>query len=74
MALHRPKVHYWNLVEAIYNWQAMDLYETAAVCVRGDGGGREDSQVQTRPQNLNRSRHKRKATSRLAEGVGNGFP
>lgn len=33
MALHRPKVHYWNLVEAIYNWQAMDLYETAAVCV-----------------------------------------
>jgi glycosyltransferase involved in cell wall biosynthesis len=33
MALARPKLHYWNLVEAIYNWQAMDIYETAAVCV-----------------------------------------
>jgi glycosyltransferase involved in cell wall biosynthesis len=33
MTLHRPKTHYWNLVEAIYNWQAMDLYETASVCV-----------------------------------------
>jgi glycosyltransferase involved in cell wall biosynthesis len=33
MTLHRPKAHYWNLVEAIYNWQAMDLYETASVCV-----------------------------------------
>ena len=33
MALARPKLHYWNLVESIYNWQAMDIYETAAVCV-----------------------------------------
>lgn len=33
MALARPKLHYWNLVEAIYGWQAMDIYETAAVCV-----------------------------------------
>ena len=33
MALARPKLHYWNLVEAIYNWQAMDIYETASVCV-----------------------------------------
>jgi len=33
MALARPKLHYWNLVEAVYNWQAMDIYETAAVCV-----------------------------------------
>ncbi len=33
LTLHRPKAHYWNLVEAIYNWQAMDLYETASVCV-----------------------------------------
>jgi len=33
MTLQRPKVHYWNLVEAIYNWQAMDLYETASVCI-----------------------------------------
>ncbi|NBV72540.1 MAG: hypothetical protein EBR60_10980, partial [Burkholderiaceae bacterium] len=37
MTLHRPKAHYWNLVEAIYNWQAMDLYETASVCV-GEAG------------------------------------
>jgi glycosyltransferase involved in cell wall biosynthesis len=33
MALARPKLHYWNLVEAVYNWQAMDIYETASVCV-----------------------------------------
>jgi len=33
LTLHRPRVHYWNLVEAIYNWQAMDLYETASVCM-----------------------------------------
>ena len=40
MTLHRPKAHYWNLVEAIYNWQAMDLYETASVCV-GEAGEAE---------------------------------
>jgi len=40
MTLHRPKTHYWNLVEAIYNWQAMDLYETASVCV-GEAGEAE---------------------------------
>ena len=34
MSLPRPSSHYWNQVEAIYNWQAMDLYETASVCVR----------------------------------------
>jgi glycosyltransferase involved in cell wall biosynthesis len=33
MSLPRPSSHYWNQVEAIYNWQAMDLYETASVCV-----------------------------------------
>ena len=33
MTLARPKLHYWNLVEAIYNWQAMDIFETASVCV-----------------------------------------
>jgi len=33
MTLHRPKAHYWNQVEAIYNWQALDLFETASVCV-----------------------------------------
>ena len=40
MTLHRPKAHYWNLVEAIYNWQAMDFYETASVCV-GEAGEAE---------------------------------
>ena len=33
MTLHRPKAHYWNQVEAIYNWQALDLFETASVCI-----------------------------------------
>jgi len=33
MTLARPKLHYWNLVEAVYNWQAMDIFETASVCV-----------------------------------------
>ena len=33
MTLPRPSQHYWNLVEAIYQWQAMDIYETACVCV-----------------------------------------
>jgi hypothetical protein len=33
MSLPRPSSHYWNQVEAIYNWQAMDMYETASVCV-----------------------------------------
>lgn len=33
MSLPRPSAHYWNLVESIYSWQAMDLYETACVCV-----------------------------------------
>jgi len=33
MTLHRPKAHYWNQVEAIYNWQALDLFQTASVCV-----------------------------------------
>ena len=33
MTLARPKVHYWNLVESIYNWQAMDIFETASICV-----------------------------------------
>lgn len=33
MSLPRPSSHYWNQVEAIYNWQAMDLYETASICV-----------------------------------------
>ena len=33
MSLPRPSSHYWNLVESIYQWQAMDLYETACVCV-----------------------------------------
>lgn len=33
MCLPRPTTHYWNLVESIYSWQAMDIYETASVCV-----------------------------------------
>jgi glycosyltransferase involved in cell wall biosynthesis len=32
LGLDRPKAHYWNLVESIYNWQAFDLYLTACVC------------------------------------------
>jgi hypothetical protein len=33
MTLPRPKQHYWNLNEAIYQWQSLDLYETASACV-----------------------------------------
>jgi glycosyltransferase involved in cell wall biosynthesis len=33
MSLPRPTQHYWNLVESIYQWQSMDLYETASVCM-----------------------------------------
>jgi glycosyltransferase involved in cell wall biosynthesis len=33
MSLPRPAQHYWNLVESIYSWQCLDLYETASVCV-----------------------------------------
>ena len=33
MSLPRPSQHYWNLVEAIYQWQSLDIYETASVCV-----------------------------------------
>ena len=33
MSLPRPTQHYWNLVEAIYQWQSLDIYETASVCV-----------------------------------------
>ena len=33
MSLPRPTAHYWNLVEAIYQWQCLDIYETASVCV-----------------------------------------
>jgi hypothetical protein len=33
MSLPRPSQHYWNLVESIYSWQCLDLYETASVCV-----------------------------------------
>ena len=33
MSLPRPTQHYWNLVESIYQWQAMDIYQTACVCV-----------------------------------------
>jgi hypothetical protein len=33
MSLPRPTAHYWNLVEAIYQWQSLDIYETASVCV-----------------------------------------
>ena len=33
LTLPRPKTTYWNLNEAIYQWQSLDLYETASVCV-----------------------------------------
>jgi len=33
MSLPRPTAHYWNLVESIYQWQSLDIYETASVCV-----------------------------------------
>jgi len=33
MSLPRPSTHYWNQVESIYNWQTIDMYETACVCV-----------------------------------------
>jgi hypothetical protein len=33
MTLPRPKAHYWNLNEAVYQWQSMDLYETASISV-----------------------------------------
>jgi len=33
MSLPRPQQHYWNLVEAIYQWQTMDIYETACACI-----------------------------------------
>ena len=32
MSLHRPIAHYWNLVESIYRWQALDLYESCLAC------------------------------------------
>ena len=50
MALHRPKAHYWNLVEAIYNWQAMDLYETASVCVGETGEAEKIRKMRPAPK------------------------
>ena len=37
MTLPRPKAHYWNLNEAIYQWQSLDLYETASASVKEMG-------------------------------------
>ena len=47
MSLPRPTAHYWNLVEAIYQWQSLDIYETASVCV----GKKEEAEKikKTRP-------------------------
>jgi len=50
MTLHRPKTHYWNLVEAIYNWQAMDLYETASVCVGEFGEAEKMKKMRPTPK------------------------
>jgi glycosyltransferase involved in cell wall biosynthesis len=50
MTLHRPKVHYWNLVEAIYNWQAMNLYETASVCVGEIGEAEKIKKMRPAPK------------------------
>jgi homoserine trans-succinylase len=74
MALHRPKVHYWNLVEAIYNWQAMDLYETAAVCVGEMGEAEKIRKFRPAPKISIVHATRGRPQARLAEGDGNGFP
>jgi glycosyltransferase involved in cell wall biosynthesis len=33
MVHKKPAVHYWTQVNAIYDWQALDLYRTACYCV-----------------------------------------
>lgn len=40
MTLQRPKTHYWNQVEDVYDWKALDLYQIACVCV----GNTEESE------------------------------
>jgi len=34
IALPRPSTHYWNLQEAVYQWQTLDIYRTASVCIK----------------------------------------
>ena len=50
LTLHRPKVHYWNLAEPIYNWQAMDLFETASVCVGEIGEAEKIKKMRPAPK------------------------
>jgi len=33
MVHKKPATHYWTQVNAVYDWQAMDLYRTACYCV-----------------------------------------
>jgi glycosyltransferase involved in cell wall biosynthesis len=50
MTLPRPKTHYWNLNEAIYQWQSMDLYETASVSVGEIGEAEKMKKVRPAPK------------------------
>lgn len=50
MSLSRPKVHYWNLNEAIYNWQAMDFFETAAACVKENTEAQKIKNIRPKPK------------------------
>ena len=50
MTLPRPKTTYWNLNEAIYQWQALDLYETASVCVGELGEAEKMKKARPKPK------------------------